>query len=305
MDESGSGSSSVNKKLYATSLLTATAALIVVRIFALPKLSGASKVSTADAVTSMVDSLIGASAAALCISLLIMFFYGIADRGKGDVLVVPSKSIALEVREAAERSGKWEYRGHTGRYLRSTVLPILQLHSGQEGQYVELTVQLLDPSNISTIDFFTEYRKSLNPNRPEYWVRRRAQAEITATILKLGTASARFSRLTCKVYLTSSVSPLSVDMSDSCVIITREKAGASALKYPAGSTFYDSMKEELSLDYKQGSSLNLANSVQDISTVDHVRNALSGIGILAGADDELLALILDAYERPVNPYGNS
>ncbi|MFE4969981.1 hypothetical protein [Streptomyces sp. NPDC056660] len=302
------GPAGVNSKLYLSSLGLAAALLIVIRLFALPHLGGATKVSLSDTIISIVDSLTGAAVASLCVSLLVVFFYGLKRQGPTEVQIVTApESISAELDKAAGATNSWDYRGHTARYFRSTVLPTLLQRAERQGHYLSVNVQVLDPNNDELMDFFAEYRRNANPNRRDYWTRRRAQAEIAATIIRLQLLSYQFSRLNCRVYLASTVSPFTIDLSDTCVIVTREKAGMAALKYPVGSSFYDSTKEDMRLSNRQSTELPLPRSVTELDpgSIADVREVLSLLDILQGADDELLSMTLDAYRRPVNPYANA
>lgn len=309
MDDTGrsDGPAGANTKLYLSSLGLAAALLIVIRLFALPHLGGATKVSLSDTIISIVDSLTGAAVASLCVSLLVVFFYGLKRQGPMEVQVTDSGSISAELDKAAGATNSWDYRGHTARYFRSAVLPTLLQRAERQGHYLSVNVQVLDPDNVELMDFFAEYRRNANPDRRDYWTRRRAQAEIAATIIRLQLLSYQFSRFNCRVYLASIVSPFTIDLSDTCVMVTREKAGTAALKYPVGSSFYDSTKEDMRLSNRQSTELPLPRSATELDpgSVADVREVLSLLDILQGADDELLNLTLDAYRRPVNPYANA
>jgi hypothetical protein len=304
MDDTGrsDGPAGVNTKLYLSSLGLAAALLIVIRLFALPHLGGATKVSLSDTIISIVDSLTGAAVASLCVSLLVVFFYGMKRQGPMEVQVTDPGSISAELNRAAGATNSWDYRGHTARYFRSAVLPTLLQRAERQGHYLSV-----NPDNVELMDFFAEYRRNANPDRQDYWTRRRAQAEIAATIIRLQLLSYQFSRLNCRVYLASTVSPFTIDLSDTCVIVTREKAGTAALKYPVGSSFYDSTKEDMRLSNRQSAELPLPRSATELDpgSVADLRDVLSVLNILQGADDELVSMTLDAYRRPVNPYANA
>ncbi|MFE0352287.1 hypothetical protein ACFW2I_02220 [Streptomyces nigra] len=309
MDDAGrrDGPAGVNTKLYLSSLGLAAALLIVIRLFVLPHLGGATKVSLSDMIISIVDALTGAAVASLCVSVLVVFFYGLKRRGPVEVQVTDPGSISAELDKAAGATNSWDYRGHTARYFRSAVLPTLLQRAERQGHYLSVNVQVLDPDNAELMDFFAEYRRNANPSRRDYWTRQRAQAEIAATIIRLQLLSHQFSRLNCRVYLASTVSPFTIDLSDTCVIVTREKAGMAALKCPVGSSFYDSIKEDMRLSNSQSTELPLPRSATELDpgSVADISEVLSRLDILRGADDELLNLTLDAYRRPVNPYATA
>ncbi|WP_369222289.1 hypothetical protein AB5J52_12905 [Streptomyces sp. R39] len=51
--------------------------------------------------------------------------------------------------------------------------------------------------------------------------------------------------------------------------------------------------------------LHRSSTELDPESVSEVRDVLALLGILRGADDELLSMTLDAHRRPMNPYANT
>jgi hypothetical protein len=197
------------------------------------------------------DSLLGATIASLIVSLLVFWIIPKNRPALAEAIVVPPAEISRQLLEATNGATKWSYRGHTGRYFRTTILPLLRDAASKHGRYIDLQIQILDPDEPDLMRFFASYRAEANRDRADYWSEWRARAEIAATAVAIAVASASSSRLNCELYFTKSVSPFTIDLTDTGAVITRESPMHSAVKYPAGSSLYDSACEDLHLSARQ------------------------------------------------------
>lgn len=294
----------VNRRIYMGALLAATAALMLFRLVAIPLWSD-SETNTWDVAAEVADSFLGGTLAALGFSGLFLLLYRRTEDQTDEAISVPSRDISKEVRTAITDTSEWGYRGHTGRYFRSSVLPSLSQKSKQHGRYIHVRMQLLDPDDNDAMSYFVKYRRSVNPDRASYWTRQQAMSEILATVVSLATAPLSNPRITPAIYLGGSVSPFTVDMASSVAIITRESATLGALKYPAGSSFFDSMAEDLHLGRDQARRLpNLPTDLLPVDSIDSLRITLGHLGVGKHADNEVLEVALRAVLNPVNPYPN-
>ena len=294
----------VNRRLYLGALSATAVALVLFRTFAIPRWDG-SKVKAIEVLSSVVDSLLGGTLAALAVSALVFWLYRSEERTADEAVVVGPREISNELKSAAEVTTEWNYRGHTGRYFRSSIMPLLESRTERHGRYITIRAQLLDPDDADRLRFFVHYRRSVNPEKELYWTEERARAEILATLVALVTAPSSSPRISCEVFVGGYVSPFTVDMASSVAVVTRESAALGALKYPLGSTFFDSMAEDLHLAREQARALPTISVVAgDIDTCDRLRSVLQLLGVAADATDDLLQMTLHALQHPINPYPN-
>jgi hypothetical protein len=293
----------LNRRLYVSSLIAVVIALAVVRLFALPQWDDDAGPDLPSIVGSLLDSFLGASLAALGVSLLVLWLFPSGTDNKDEATIIPPREIGSELVDSASKATDWGYRGHTGRYLRTTVLPILEQAANKHGRYVDISVELLDPENDEAIEFFVNYRRQVNPDKVDYWTSQRAKIEILATVAALALASQRSPRLSCSVFLGSSVSPFTVDMSSSVAIVTRESSSMSALKYPIGSSFFDSVREDLHLSRRQARELpRLPAGSYGLDTGGAVSTVLDELDLGREVSLGMIASIVDVIDKPVSPY---
>lgn len=294
--------SEINRRLYLGALAAAVVALILFRLFAVPAVGG-DDVEAADVAAAVADSLLGGALAALGVSILVLWLYRRDEDVVHEAIVLEPRTIATEIEIAAESALTWDYRGHTGRYFRSVVLPMLQRRAEHHGRYITARVQLLDPDDDERIQYFIRYRGRANPGASSVWTAEGALSEILATIVAAGAGSVTNPRMTCEVFVGGVVSPFTADLSSTVAILTRESSALGALKYPAGSTFFDSMAEELHLSRDQARRLpTLPPGLAPVATVEDLKLVLNHLDVGAGASDSLLRSTLQNVLKPSNPY---
>lgn len=292
----------VSRRIYTACLAAVSIALILLRLFAIPQWDG-TDTRAVDLLAPVTDSLLGAALAALAISAVIFWLYGTESHEIEEAIVVEPKQISRELKDAAESTSEWNYRGHTGRYFRSTILPVLERRAESHGRYINISAQLLDPDDLGRLQYFVEYRASVNPEKAAYWTVDRARAEILATVISVATAPQRSKRISCQIFLGGFVSPFTVDMATSVAVVTRESSSMGALKYPAGSTFFDSMVEDLHIGRSQAKELDTTRVCNvESASADDVRAVLNHLAISAEMDGDMMNMILSSLHHPVNPY---
>jgi hypothetical protein len=296
----------VGWRLYIVSLLGAILLLISVRFFVIPRFDTQKRADVLTILGQVSDSLLGATIASLIVSILVFWIIPKNRPTVEETVLVPPKRISSELRHAANEATKWSYRGHTGRYFRTTVLPILQNTSTKHGRYIDVQIQILDPDDADLMRFFARYRAEVNRDRSDYWTTSRARAEIVATAVALILADAGSSRLNCELYFTKNVSPFTIDLSNTHAITTRESPTHAALKYPAGSTMYDSASEDLHLSAVQARRVEFERPESTlIATGDELNLLLNRLGLAMLHRDEIVETVLTVLKNPVSPYANA
>jgi hypothetical protein len=295
--------SALSKRLYLALLSLAVITLLLLRLFAIPYWSSKSKVQLPAVAASVTDSLLGAAIASLIIStLILLILQPHAERQVPEAEVIAAKDVGPILKKAVADTNIWNYRGHTGRYFRTVILPALNAEAHRAGRYITICLQLLDPDDLDAVHFFVSFRADGTVGGADYWSVTRARAEIAATVLATCRATATSNRLERRIFLGRSMSPYTVDMSSRLAILSR--AEQSALRYSAGSTFYQSALEDLRLGFRQARELKHAGELtHEIHSIDDVELALNQLNLLPDRNRALIDVVFNCLQNPINPYG--
>lgn len=288
---------------YFISLLVLVAGLVYVRLELLPALDSEVKVTPLTSLSQIIDSLIGVTASTVILMLFVAFFFPKRQLELGAMDLLSPSLIARHLKELLDNASRWSYRGHTGRYFRNKVFPELKKRARSAGGPTNISLELLDPRDITTISSFVVYRKDISPTRHAKWTNETAKIEVLATILLVATEAARTTNLEAKIYLRSSLSAFTTDLSDSGCVITREKANQDAIFFSSRSTFYGSVMEDLQLSSKACSLLTLNDltitTLLDLKSIDA---ALRQLGLRDVLDPVLDKQLLKTIKKTKDPY---
>jgi hypothetical protein len=163
----------------------------------------------------------------------------------------------------------------------------------------------LNPDDLDIVETFTKYRSAINPNQPNYWTVDRARAEIAATAVSILFKATESPRVSCELFFIRMISPFTIDLCNTSAIVTRESASRNALKYPVGSSFYDTTCEDLHLSAQQGSQVLIsAASFPTTATKSTVIQALDAMIILNVGREKIVPQIVQELTKPVSPYAD-
>lgn len=162
--------------IYTVVLSLIFALLSVVRM----KLAGPSATLAAFAV-SLIDNLSAAVIAAVIAALLLFFLFPKA-RLKEELAVLDSWNIGPVLKAPLERTNTYYFRGRSGRWLRSTVLPALFDAAGRESVTRSVHLLLPNPEDVGLLKSYADYRNSLSSGKTDVWTLDRIRNEIVATL---------------------------------------------------------------------------------------------------------------------------
>lgn len=157
---------------------------------------------------------------------------------------VESGQIGPRLERLLAESTNWQFRGGSGRWLRSATLPALSRVRDRE---VPLLVQLLDPRDEHLCGECARYRASQRDAadlRPDEDDPRTIQADLLSSIYAIAWHSAR-SRINPEIVLLRSFSPLRYDIGTSGMFVTVAKRSEPALYASSGSWYFRSVTDEL------------------------------------------------------------
>jgi hypothetical protein len=154
-------------------------------------------------------------------------------------------------------SSRWWFRGGIGRYTRATTLPLMAQGARAGNMRREVGIQILDPTNQVVCQEYARYRDGVNSaaHEAEQWTMRRVQRELYVTILAAYKMKAQEPMLSIQVVLSNWYSSFRLDVSDDCVVVTKEDPRAPAMRSDQGSYLYNAYLDDIRLTESQGKRL--------------------------------------------------
>lgn len=222
---------------------------------------------------------------------------------KSQLDIVHPQDINPILKEMARKTKKWIFKGACGRYTRSATLKIISEAIMEDNRPRTVSLFLLNPKNVHACTCYAEYKNSLS--KTQEWNCKKVQEEILATIITGMIYKCKHSSLlTLDIYLLDTFSVFRVDISDECVIITKEDKDASGLKAVHDSHFYDYYSDDTHYLKEQIKSYSLKIDISDIQKItgDLVREIKEADKLLKSIDTVDCNVIAGLVKEPQNPY---
>jgi hypothetical protein len=204
--------------------------------------------------------------------------------------------------ELPQVSTSWCFKGATGRYVRSKVIPKFAELSKADRKIRSITLVLLNPRNAECCSEYAEYRNSTHI-ASDTWSSTRVREEILATILVA--ISFRSSLLAVKVALLESFSSFRYDLTDSVVVVTKEDPASVALICTKDQQFYSYFELDAHVTYKQGKEVSVKDHAINLDSCSHenVAALLANLRLIEHDFDEVsLKRVLHLARERRSPY---
>jgi hypothetical protein len=187
--------------------------------------------------------------------------------------------ISLNLQAAAKTADEWEYFGHTGRYVRSRILPILGARA--KAQSITITVRfiIINPANAALCGAYADYRSRSRSSTitPRSWDTETVQADLIATIVCLLQAKAKYPQLKILLGLSPNFGLWRFDKSNDVVIVTQEDPQQPAYRYVRGSRFFGYHRQECEEGWLQAIQHEISARPGGPLTEEELSAALSGL----------------------------
>jgi hypothetical protein len=279
---------------------------LVTRFFVLPFFAPAQTLTWPSLLGSLLDNLVVSLFLAVGLGGFI-FWLTPAIVKRSAIEVIEPKQINPLLKSAAGATRSWIYKGACGRYTRATTIPKLAEAARTEGIGRDITICVLNPKNDALCSAYATYRRSLKSgNSGAPWTREVVQEEVLATAVTALRFQFSEPLLRIRVFFVDHFSAFRLDVSDQCVVVTKEDKTASALRADAGTYFYDSYKDDVRLTERQSKEMVCCGKLQFAGTLDEaqLREAVKCADLfedtkLANLD---MARLLAAVNTPSDPY---
>jgi hypothetical protein len=252
-----------------------------------------------------------ATAAVLFSIIVVSFFLWITPRAMARAEI--ASVSPHEIREALTASfrGTTEYwfRGRSGRFLRSKVLPAISASASEELRAKTVYILVPDPRATEPLEEYARTRNSLGiPNDGGPWTAARIRNEIMSTILGAAKLSVENSLINIQIGLLPAFGTLRFDITTNAAVITREDPRWPALRCDSQSVFYNMFREELRTSLEQSTRIAIDNRALHglVLSADTLCQYMKAVGIECGeltAEDR--AKIIDGVNQPFDPYATT
>ncbi|WP_255769470.1 hypothetical protein [Pseudarthrobacter sulfonivorans] len=171
----------------------------------------------------------------------------------------------LDALLASETASVWKFRGGSGRWQRSRVLPSLTRIKTRDVTYKML---ILDPRNNALCSQYAKYRNTHRKNgATEQATAASVKNDLLACIISAAWHSAR-SRITPFLYLNQTYSPLRVDLSNAGAMMTVSDLSSPGLFCRPESWFYQSLDDELERSLDQSPKIDFQHNEMELHSAD-------------------------------------
>lgn len=234
------------------SLIGSFVLLVVVRIFIFPTLNSNNDVDWGAMAVSSLDGLISTIVVSFVVAVTLWWTKPPLDRIPPG-FEIPPTSISNRLEAEAAVTNEWEYLGHTGRYVRNRIFPIIEQYSLQNNISANVRIMILDPRNDELCDMYAQYRNRSRSSQlfKEDWNKQKVKEELIATVAKTVILNCKNNNVRCEIRFRNFLSQFRFDVSMDQIMVTQEDPQEPAFSYPRGSRFFHYYKRENQLIWDQ------------------------------------------------------
>lgn len=278
--------------------------LLIIRFVFLAETQPDGRTDLAALFRSVINGLISAIVVSVVVALAVQYVRPPAEAPESTLYVQPT-DIDRYLRTAATTTREWTYFGHTGRYVRSAIFPLL-LEQAKRGTGVRVVMLILDPTDGSLCEYYAQYRGTARTaGRGAPWNKDTVQSELLATVLCAMELRASSVAIDMTVGFVKHVSLFRVDLASDRALITQEDTQEPALGYESDSRFYEYYRRDSAMARDQARLLTQMKSVTKFVLADP--SACSKTLANAGLDLTTFpqAIVDEAFKKAIarhNPY---
>ena len=294
-----------NRRLSLTILTLSVLGLITIRFTWLANRDSLGHLDSDALFRDIIDGLLGTVFVSAIISTVLWWISPPTDVIPSGFQIFP-REISGRLETSARDTEEWEYSGHTGRYIRSRILPILDRAATQGNKRIRLRAVITDPRDQAACDYYVAYRRQARSTEffDDDWSLETIRVELLATIIAIIRLANLNRNIEADIGLRKTISLIRIDRSSDRVITTLEDPQEPAFDYPKGSRFYDYMRRQCAMDWDQCDHLDLSslNSNCNWEDVSGVHARLSLILRTDFFDRDIVSKALSIFKAGRSPY---
>jgi hypothetical protein len=195
------------------------------------------------------------------------------------------------------------FRGRSGRWVRTQVLPTLVAAATRESVQRVVHMILPNPADTDVLRTYADYRNSLPHNPGDVWTPERIRNEILATILEAGRLASGSMFFEAHVTLLNDFSLFRADLTDEALVLTREDPRMPGWFSTSSSKFYASYLEDLRMAERRGLPIQFSAYAYpaEFKAAD-VESALRAMGIAVALHEAERTEVLNAMSGTKSSY---
>lgn len=287
---------------FGLSILALGGLLLIARLFLLLPVDPTSSSVLLASAQNICDNLI-ASCVVVCAATLLLVSLSNPEVEYENLTTLAPWHIHPTLLEPLSTTANYWFRGRSGRFFRSSVLPALVEASKRNASTRRVHLLLPDPGNVLMLERYAAYRNSLHFEKQGSWTVRRVQAEIYATILAVAEQASLNSLFAADIAVVQDYTLFRIDMSDELMVMTREDPKWPGIMCSKRSRFYSSYQEEIRLGMSLGRKISTADYPPQTGIDEANISALAvAVGLAPVNDSALAKEIVKAVRRPHDPY---
>ncbi|AZV77134.1 hypothetical protein EBB79_03990 [Parasedimentitalea marina] len=292
-----------HRRLVVTLLVLVFAVLIGIRILVFPTLDLNNEIDWPAMGTSSLDALIATIVVSFVVAVTLWWTKPPLDRIPPG-FEIPPTSISNTLEAEATLTNEWEYLGHTGRYVRNRIFPIVQKHSHQNNRRVNVRMMVLDPRNDALCGQYAKYRNRSRSSEmfKEDWTMQKVQEELIATVARTVLLNAVENHVHCELRFRNFLSQFRFDVSSDQVMVTQEDPQEPAFSYPRGSRFFEYYKRENQLIWDQSPSFDIHSITPEPDQMENGMAAMLSEFLGRDTADKTVERALELLAADRSPY---
>ena len=139
-------------------IVAALIILIFVRVVWLGEVKSDGSLDSIAILRTIVNSLISTIAVTTIVALSLRYMRP-PQEVSGATSYVQSYDIGHYLRDSADTAREWIYYGHTARYVRSAIFPILA-DGARHGRAIRVLMLIIDPADQQLCEYYARYRNA-------------------------------------------------------------------------------------------------------------------------------------------------
>jgi hypothetical protein len=222
----------------------------------------------------------------------------------------PGKELERQLANDLNGTNEYWYRGHTGKYMRSMILPKLAIEAKNGKQVIRASIFVLDPTNGPACTRLAQTDSRNDPSIKDTDLQvKNIRKQLFATILVAYALRKQYEPwLDVKIGLHQEFSLFRMDMTTNSVFITRSGKDELALRYGKESDFYRTFSADARLSFEGSKHLQLNVPAVTPANLnpDTAKTLITALGFTLsamGLDKDLPDIVKIAKESK-NPYAD-
>lgn len=292
------------RAIFFTAIAGVVSLLLIVRYFVLPWLDPSLTHGGLPLAAKLLEDISTTIVVTVLVAAFLWWITPTRVRNSGVVVVEP-RELRRHFSEALANSSDWRFFGGCGRYFRSAVLQEMSRRARQESTSKAVSAIILNPENDLLCERHARYRAGTRRGQNEgNWNKVRVKQELLATIVITKAVAHREGLIDAQIFVSDHFSSFRVDLSQVCVIETREDATAPALRSDSGSYYFAALNDEYRITKEQAKQI--ANGESECAAVIDLvslKAAINALGMTSlGLTDPELERVVKLVLHISNPY---